>query len=82
MTSLEAMSIQGVRSVAPDVQQGIRFLRPLTLIVGENGAGKTTIIECLKYACTGSAPPATNKVRKLKIATFQSFPQFCDSFCL
>ncbi|KAH3761574.1 rad50 subfamily protein [Pelomyxa schiedti] len=31
--------------------------KPLTLIVGENGAGKTTVIECLKYACTGEFPP-------------------------
>lgn len=33
------------------------FYRPLTLIVGQNGAGKTTIIECLKFACTGETPP-------------------------
>lgn len=71
MTSLEAMTIMGVRSVSPDSQQGIKFLRPLTLIVGENGAGKTTIIECLKYACTGTAPPATNKVRKRTLHFYQ-----------
>jgi DNA repair protein RAD50 len=29
----------------------------LTLIVGYNGSGKTTIIECLKYATTGDLPP-------------------------
>lgn len=27
------------------------------MIVGANGCGKTTIIECLKYACTGALPP-------------------------
>ncbi len=27
------------------------------MIVGQNGSGKTTIIECLKYACTGKLPP-------------------------
>ena len=26
----------------------IKFQKPLTLILGHNGAGKTTIIECLK----------------------------------
>jgi predicted ATPase len=31
--------------------------KPLTVIVGANGCGKTTIIECLKYATTGSLPP-------------------------
>jgi ABC-type multidrug transport system fused ATPase/permease subunit len=63
MTSLDAMTITGVRSVSPESVQGIRFFKPLTLIVGENGAGKTTIIECLKYVCTGSFPPASGKVR-------------------
>src|SRR3546814_13442215 len=29
------------------------------MIVGENGCGKTTIIECLKYACSGSLPPGS-----------------------
>lgn len=63
MTSLEALSISGVRSVAPESTQVVRFFKPLTLIVGENGAGKTTIIECLKYVCTGSLPPASKSVR-------------------
>ncbi|KAF2865102.1 DNA repair protein-like protein rad50 [Massariosphaeria phaeospora] len=35
----------------------IHFNTPLTLIVGWNGSGKTTIIECLKYATTGELPP-------------------------
>ncbi len=35
----------------------IQFHTPLTLIVGYNGSGKTTIIECLKYATTGQLPP-------------------------
>jgi DNA repair protein RAD50 len=33
--------------------------RPLTLIVGRNGSGKTTIIEALRYATTGDLPPHT-----------------------
>lgn len=35
----------------------IMFQTPLTLITGHNGAGKTTIIECLNYAMTGEMPP-------------------------
>ena len=35
----------------------IQFFSPLTLIVGHNGSGKTTVIECLKYATTGQLPP-------------------------
>lgn len=42
-----------------DTQQAetIQFNKPLTLIVGSNGSGKTTIIECLRYATTGDLPP-------------------------
>ncbi|KAL8960086.1 MAG: hypothetical protein Q9193_003156, partial [Seirophora villosa] len=35
----------------------ITFSSPVTLIVGYNGSGKTTIIESLKYATTGDLPP-------------------------
>lgn len=42
-------------------KQNLTFSSPLTLIVGENGCGKTTIIECLKYALTGEMPPGSDK---------------------
>ncbi|KAI8848969.1 hypothetical protein BC829DRAFT_362193, partial [Chytridium lagenaria] len=48
---------RGVRSFDPQTVAVIEFYTPLTLIVGHNGAGKTTIIECLKYATTGDLPP-------------------------
>jgi DNA repair protein RAD50 len=41
--------------------QKIVFTSPLTLIVGENGCGKTTIIECLKYGLTGEVPPGSDR---------------------
>jgi DNA repair protein RAD50 len=57
MSKIEKLSILGVRSFGPVNRETIAFNTPLTLIVGYNGSGKTTVIECLKYATTGELPP-------------------------
>ncbi|MCO5565271.1 hypothetical protein L7F22_018944 [Adiantum nelumboides] len=57
MASLDRMAIRGVRSFDEKRINAIQFFSPLTLIVGTNGSGKTTIIECLKYCTTGDLPP-------------------------
>jgi DNA repair protein RAD50 len=57
MASIQKLLIRGIRSFDPQQEQVIDFQSPLTLIVGHNGAGKTTIIECLKYVTTGDLPP-------------------------
>ncbi|KFK31167.1 hypothetical protein AALP_AA6G077500 [Arabis alpina] len=57
MSTVDKMLIKGIRSFDPENKNVITFFRPLTLIVGSNGAGKTTIIECLKVSCTGELPP-------------------------
>ena len=59
MSRLSTLKIQGIRSFDDKTAQYIKFETPLTLIVGQNGCGKTTIIECLKYAFTGMQPPNT-----------------------
>lgn len=61
MTSVEKIQICGVRSFDPNPanQQFIQFQKPLTVILGKNGAGKTTIIEALLNACTGAMPPGS-----------------------
>ncbi len=41
MSSIEKMSILGIRSFSPDKHQVIEFFTPLTLILGPNGTGKT-----------------------------------------
>ncbi|KAJ1971530.1 DNA repair protein rad50 [Dimargaris xerosporica] len=57
MASIDKLMIRGIRSFNPDEACVIEFYTPLTIIVGHNGSGKTTIIECLKYASTGDLPP-------------------------
>ncbi|AGO10874.1 AaceriAFR637Wp [[Ashbya] aceris (nom. inval.)] len=57
MSAIHNLSIQGIRSFDARDKEVIKFGKPLTLIVGANGCGKTTIIECLKYATTGDLPP-------------------------
>ena len=60
MSSIEKLSIQGIRAFSPHDEEKIEFVKPLTLILGVNGAGKTTIIESLRTMTAGSMPPNTH----------------------
>lgn len=53
------MMILGVRAFSTRNGETIRFEPPLTIVAGQNGSGKTTIIECLKFATTGTLPPGS-----------------------
>ncbi|KAK5948594.1 DNA repair protein rad50 [Knufia fluminis] len=57
MSSIEKMMILGVRAFPTDHGESIKFDKPLTLVAGINGSGKTTIIEALKFVTTGGLPP-------------------------
>eukprot|EP00939_MAST-03C_sp_MAST-3C-sp1_P000819 g819.t1 len=61
MASIDKLSIRGIRSFSPQREEVVDLYKPLTVIFGRNGCGKTTIIECLKYACSGTLPPGGSK---------------------
>ena len=50
MSTIEKMNILGIRSFGPEEQdkQTIHFYKPLTLILGPNGTGKTV---SLSFSC-------------------------------
>ncbi|KAF5294950.1 hypothetical protein FQR65_LT10663 [Abscondita terminalis] len=58
MATIEKLVLFGLRSFGPQEEdkQKIKFASPLTLFLGKNGCGKTTIIEALKFACSGDVP--------------------------
>eukprot|EP00911_Craspedida_sp_UC1_P002208 UC1_evm1s1687 len=64
-STLHKLRINGFRSFSPDPEDHkfntIVFQQPVTLVVGPNGCGKTTIIECLKYITTGEMPSMTKQ---------------------
>lgn len=57
MSGISKLKIKGIRAFSEEYPAAIEMQSPLTLIVGHNGTGKTTIVEALKYATTGSLPP-------------------------
>ncbi|XP_017466140.1 PREDICTED: DNA repair protein RAD50 isoform X1 [Rhagoletis zephyria] len=65
MSTIDKLSIQGIRSFGSNSEdvQTITFASPVTLLLGENGCGKTTVIECLKYGLTGEVPPGSDRGR-------------------
>ncbi|KAK6618741.1 hypothetical protein RUM43_013132 [Polyplax serrata] len=58
MATLDKIKICGIRSFGCEEEdvQTVRFQKPLTLILGENGCGKSTIIECLRYLTAQKEP--------------------------
>lgn len=60
MALLHSLEICGVRSFSPESKETIRFNTPVTLFLGQNGCGKTTIIESIRYALTSELPSGSS----------------------
>ncbi|CAD5231701.1 unnamed protein product [Bursaphelenchus xylophilus] len=50
------MRLQNIRSIGEE-SQTIDFIKPLTIIQGPNGTGKTTAVEALNFVTSGTLPP-------------------------
>lgn len=61
MTTIDRLGILGIRSYGTEEETFIKFFKPLTIILGRNGSGKSTVIEAVKMATTGDLPPNTDK---------------------
>lgn len=63
MVKLVKLYLAGLRSFGCGDNEGqsVKFSSPLTVLLGPNGSGKTTIIEALKFACTGDLPEGSSK---------------------
>ncbi|KAJ8971927.1 hypothetical protein NQ314_000476 [Rhamnusium bicolor] len=60
MALLHSLQICGVRSFSPENRETIYFNTPVTLFLGKNGCGKTTIIESIRFALTGELPAGSS----------------------
>ncbi|XP_018562886.1 DNA repair protein RAD50 isoform X2 [Anoplophora glabripennis] len=60
MALLQSLQICGVRSFSPDTVETIYFNTPVTLFLGQNGSGKTTIIESIRFALTSELPAGSS----------------------
>ncbi|XP_046664938.1 DNA repair protein RAD50 isoform X1 [Homalodisca vitripennis] len=75
MACVEKLLLRGIRSFGPEDRDEakLKFCMPLTIILGQNGCGKTTIIEALKYATCGDMPSNCNQG-----AGFVHDPKLCN----
>ncbi|OXU24483.1 hypothetical protein TSAR_014049 [Trichomalopsis sarcophagae] len=62
MSRIKDLEIRGIRNFGDErAKVLIHFSKPLTLILGPNGTGKTTIIEALKFVTSGEYPPDSDR---------------------
>ena len=60
MSKLERLCLTGFRSYSSkDFELIEEFFSPVTLLLGRNGSGKSTVLEVLRFLLCGSYPPST-----------------------
>lgn len=57
MATIDKLEVKGIRSYGSDKNTRIEFFQPLTIIVGNNGSGKSTILEAIVKVISGQEPP-------------------------
>jgi len=70
MCSVEKLLIKGIRSFSPENDHAIVFPKPLTLIVGRNGAGKTVRVASRRAS---SRRDVERRVPRISLSRSQSF---------
>jgi recombinational DNA repair ATPase RecF len=66
------MLIKGIRSFAPENNAAIEFYKPLTLIVGSNGAGKTVRKQMRSIGSVSSIGSSSNQQQQQAAAASSS----------
>lgn len=73
MSTINKLQIQGIRSFSPDDPQVIAFRKPLTLIVGSNGSGKTVRARARESVLRAlRAPPRRSPRRSARTCTWHA----------
>lgn len=72
MTSIDWLQVQGIRSFNPNKKAAIKFNKPLTIILGSNGAGKTVRCDSTYFIIfiTGSKAVSTRWKTQCLMLTF------------
>ena len=62
----------------------IDFMKPITLFVGENGSGKSTVLDAMTYLLTGNTPLHMDSIRRaeLRIIAFRRMTRTRNSAML
>jgi len=76
MCSVEKLLIKGIRSFSPENDHAIVFPKPLTLIVGRNGAGKTVRVASRRASSRRDVERGVPRISLSRSQSFRRLPVF------